>query len=487
MIEKWTNEGYASGGLEVTEKSLVVEDKGGKISVKIERGAVLRFTAGIADSLKLMDTYTLSASVYNEKEVSLNSILNVMQNLRPETEDNRYKEVLSKGSWHQIIQTYKNGKLSKIYLDGASLPISSDGDTGDFSRAEVSLSELIVYNREFSIPEIEACNAEWRNGFNNQLSATRSGFSKLPLAISDDMVRMVADTAKGWDGKLQYYFVQQGKINAGSGWLNDPLYMSYGLSPNTVYYFSVKVKDHLGNVSIPSTPVKVKTDSKLFTIYSDDFSKNHDFLNSGVNGTVWDGFVGKFPDGSATKIASEGGSLLLESADSKWDGSDPAGPFLYREVEGDFILRAMVKDISGLAERRPAGANEAGLMVRFVSADKPACLKECLIQNSIMPGWGVGNLITSLGDFGRIQTNNTSAWEFFRFLQIRKEDDMFYMQGSNDGRIWNDLPGSPLKRPDLNGMKLQAGLFHATYGRQRGFASFDNMKIFLALKEGKAE
>ncbi|MDO7743826.1 MAG: glycoside hydrolase family 43, partial [Pedobacter sp.] len=225
----------------------------------------------------------------------------------------------------------------------------------------------------------------------------------------------------------------------------------------------VKARDNYGNVTEAAQAVKVKTSPALFTISSATFNDPADFSKGTVK-TFWSGFLGK-----ADTASSMNGALKLVSTDTKWDGGEVKGPFLFKNVKGDFIVQVEVTDVSGLKAKKANGANDAGLMVLADSSFN-------LLQNSIFPGWGVGNMVTSLDRHGRAQTNNSSAWDFYKHLQIQRLGDMFYLRGSADGLHWKDLPGSPVSRPDL-GATVQVGLFHATYGSQSGYGVFDNFTL----------
>ena len=84
----------------------------------------------------------------------------------------------------------------------------------------------------------------------------------------------------------------------------------------------------------------------------------------------------------------------------------------YKNIKGDFVAEVNIADLSGLAENKVMGANDAGLMVRSTTGDFN------LIQNSVLLGWGIGNMVTDFGSNGRKQTNNNTAFSFYKYLQI---------------------------------------------------------------------
>src|SRR5215469_3711406 len=106
--------------------------------------------------------------------------------------------------------------------------------------------------------------------------------------------------------------------------------------------------------------------------FSDDFSVSHDYLASGVTGTIWDGLytgAGSFPGenvGSApgaTLIADANvtgaGRLTVQSVNTGWENTEDDGFFLFKNVQGDFQMSVHV--VSPFAA---TPYNTAGLMVR---------------------------------------------------------------------------------------------------------------------------
>ncbi|PWG81838.1 glycoside hydrolase family 43 [Pararcticibacter amylolyticus] len=471
-----TNEGNAAGFFIC--RDAVIEDKGGRISLGTGMSAGFRPSGFLEDKLKSLHAFTVSASVYSESDVSLSAVTTMFDDLMGNKRKSAYKGTIRKGMWHQVMLVKDQGLEPLVYIDGRLAEKAGEISGEKVKLRRLNISNLAVFGRAIPLSAIDSSFTEWQRSFEEGLAGLKPVFMQRPHAVSDDMVSMAADPSSVKGGKPQYYFiVKDGIKSMGSGWQEDPSFISYNLRPGNRYLFSFKVKDQYGNISALSDPVEVKMNTAYFSIYEDSFDGGRDFLAGGMSGSFWDGLTGKLKGSSASKIASVNGSLILASSGSNWDGSEPAGPFLYKETDSDFVIRVEITDITGLAEKRPVGANEAGLMVRLANGDVPAGRAERLIQNGIMPGWGIGNLVTNLGDFGRLQTNNASAWEYDRHLQIRKQGDMFYIQSSKDGHVWYDLPGSPVKRPDLNGPKLQVGIFHAAYGKQAGFGTFDNLRI----------
>jgi regulation of enolase protein 1 (concanavalin A-like superfamily) len=239
--------------------------------------------------------------------------------------------------------------------------------------------------------------------------------------------------------------------------------------------YSVKSRDALGNVTTSSNPVELSTAPDQFAVGADPFAGGHDFLAAGVDGTGWSGLLGKAAGSAAELIAITNGVLRLQSRGSVWDGGRPLGPFLFREVAGDFVAEVEVADYAGLATRRVPGNNDGGLMVR-VPDPEAAGPGEDLVQLNFFPIWNQGNMVTTL-DGGRLQKGNMLAWEAHRHLQIVRHGARFHFRTSTDGQSWREMPGSPVTRDDMAGMPLQVGLYQASYGSETSFVTFRNFRL----------
>ena len=394
-----------------------------------------------------------------------------------------------KKGWQHIVQVkqgdihalYINGKLINSSLQEAALQkilsIKHGSLTlnGDFKG--ISISNMVIYDHVLNAAAIQELVVNWQK--NRGPLIVQASFEKPPLALTPNMVSLSAKRSLVPGRVYQYDFTAstiKGTLYKQSGWQDSPEYLCDSLQADKAYVFSVKVKDNYGNVGLASAPYKVYTNTGQFRIFEDDFTVNSAYKDkafktspgAGVSAVpvspIWDGLAGM-----ALDAASSGGKLQLSSTGTYWDGTDSYGPYLYKQIAGDFVAEVTVTDVSGLKEKKTNGANDAGLMVRQDSSVK-------LLQNSIFPGWGIGNMVTSLDSRDRVQTNNQTAWNFYKHLQIQRSGNLFHLRASSDGISWKELPGSPVLRNDME-QKLQVGLFHATYGRQSGYGTFDNFRI----------
>ncbi|WP_345329324.1 family 43 glycosylhydrolase [Mucilaginibacter defluvii] len=451
QLNQWVNEG-AAGGRFSGNADLEVKDVAGRMAVANIKSIHLK-------SGQPLPTYTLGMAFYGAID--------------------------GFERWHYLTIA-ANGSNTKSFVDGKEVAagspliknddgytLSSDIDI-DGKRVPVnSIAELIIFNETLSNNELHLLSTAWQNKLRTPSKAPL--IIENPKALSPDMIAMQADTT-GNSGR-QYYFTETTGHAGGrsSGWTNESYFVNDGLQPNTGYSYTLKTRDASGNISASTKAFKLTTSAKNFITLRDYFNKPHNYLTTGAKGTVWADFIGKATQQTADQIAVDTGGLLLASTDSKWDGNKPYGPFLYKTVTGNFVAETQVTDVSGLREKKVSGSNEAGLMVRLAtdSSDKT----DELVQNGIFTAWSVGNLVTNLHNGNRMQSNNQSGFDFYPHLQIQCSGNLFYLRGSNDGKRWNNLPGSPVLRPDLDGKPLQIGLYQAIYGGRSAYGRFKYFKL----------
>ena len=214
-------------------------------------------------------------------------------------------------------------------------------------------------------------------------------------------------------------------------------------------------------------------------VFSDDFETPRDYLTDSLEGIGWDGFIGLGLDETANALNASidrPGELYLESVESFWwPPFTTLGPFLYKEVEGDFIATVRVTDYADVAY------NNIGLMARVGDPDL-AGGGEDWISIDYFPIYSVGNIARYCNDDTRTEDGggNGTAWDAPTYLRLTREGNTFRLWTSLDGSVWEEYPDpafSPLERPDLDGLPLQVGIHHATGTENTGFGAFDNFSI----------
>lgn len=458
-LKNWKNEGYTAGNLTVIQSSPVVEDIEGKIALNLSNNGKISFDKATPKILTAANPYTLVTQVYAASNTQDLTLSWAQKSLK----------IKGAGKWQHVVSTF-DGRIHKTYINGVLSPesgvkaekASADGFSISANGAGNAISSLILYNYALTGTAAMAQYANWQN--NKPTVIADAQFNQQPTAISPTIITMLAVTAKLPGTGTKYYFTSRDGIH-NSGWINDKKFTNFGLSADQSYQFTVKARDNFGNVTLPAAYVDVNTGTNQFSIFKEGFSANHDFLKDGVSSTQWNGFIGK-----ADQASTLGGVLTLASTNTKWDRSSPLGPYLHQTITGNFIVEVTIADLSGWKERKANGANDAGLMIRTVDGIG-------LLQNSVMLGWGIGNMVTNMAGRGRIQTNNSAGFNFYKHLQIERDGNLFYLRASDDGKTWKELPGSPILRTDMDKKGVQVGMFHATYGEQSGYGSFTNFTI----------
>jgi regulation of enolase protein 1 (concanavalin A-like superfamily) len=206
--------------------------------------------------------------------------------------------------------------------------------------------------------------------------------------------------------------------------------------------------------------------------FIDDFDTAHNYLTGGVAGTNWSGILNS---GNATALDASitlTGELYFASSGGNWSGSDNTGPFLYKEVTGDFI--AEIKTDAANWEDYTCG----GLMVRLGDTAAGGAGEDNIIV-SYWPcsGWGFDNLLWLTDNGSRWETNvllNNAP-----YLRVERKGNEFWLSYSSDGVNWELFPsGAPYVRDDLNVATLQVGVFqsYADWAGQNSYYDYVDLK-----------
>lgn len=83
-------------------------------------------------------------------------------------------------------------------------------------------------------------------------------FAVLPEAISSSQITMTATPGYDADGSVEYLFTET-TTGTSSGWISSNTYIAAGLTANTTYTFTVRMRDPFGNQGTPSAPASATT------------------------------------------------------------------------------------------------------------------------------------------------------------------------------------------------------------------------------------
>ncbi len=172
--------------------------------------------------------------------------------------------------------------------------------------------------------------------------------------------------------------------------------------------------------------------------------------------------------------AAADGRLRLESENRKM-GTDKSenGPTEAVELDGDFIAVARVAGLTGAERRATPGYNEGGV---FAQADVDA--HTCrLVHLGVFPNYNCGNMLTVAERHFRPQYPNNKGWDYDPWLMLERRGSRIHARTSADGKVWAEMPGSPVERDDLPRV-LKVGVYQATYTENRAAVDFDGISIY---------
>ncbi len=143
------------------------------------------------------------------------------------------------------------------------------------------------------------------------------------------------------------------------------------------------------------------------------------------------------------------------------------GGVIYQEVEGDFVVMAVVSDMEGLEQRNVTGYNEGGILL---SDDNGT-----FYQLGVFPLYNCGNMLTVLSRRGRPQFPNYKGYDFDPYIQFERKGDNLYARSSKDGKTWKNMPGSPLH---VSAEKMQIGAYQTTYTEKQSWVKMRDYVIY---------
>jgi hypothetical protein len=475
-LKSWANSG-SLGGAFTGGNGPVVEDVHGRIAPRFDPRHSLELAADVAVTI---EDFTLLVGIANPSKEESECPLEWVDG-----EDRRHALLPTppQGGWRQLALVRADGR-GTYYVDGEPTPAKATlppktlkglrlGGQPAFSGA---LNRVQLFRRALSPGEIAQLHTLWKQEWQTP-EPDPAAFARKPAALLPTAVAMTAQQGESEYGRVEYHF-QETSGNAGatsSGWTPNASFLDDGLQPDTRYTYIVSLRDPKGNVTAASEPVEVATDTVQFQTLTAAFQTDYDYLAQGVDGTIWDGLLSEQDSSKPEVIAQDEGVLRLQSSGTVWDGGRPLGAFLFTSVSGDFVAEATVADYAGLATRTVPGNNDGGLMVRVPEVEE-AGPGEDLVQLNFFPIWNQGNMVTNL-DGGRSQVGNMLAWDAHPHLQIIRQGTLFHFRTSADGASWQDMPGSPVDRPDMAGMPLQVGLYHASYGGDSSYVTFSRFRL----------
>lgn len=393
------------------------------------------------------------------------------------------------GQWQHWVVTF-DGYNERIYLDGkmiqeknmflmirphGHITLGSSMDGGN--KFSGYLHSLQFYDRNFTEEEVKVAFAEKSDtedeiSFNSELqvSARPLSPSLISISVTESDGRLVDS------GLLTFCYGVTSDKKADECVYGEPTNSSsviISTDGRKQQKCFVKITDDSGRFSKTQTVVLNMSDD-TFRHFGDDASKSVDYLKDFKN-NGWDGVLFGSNAGVNVSAKSDNGVVILSSANTNFTGDKSQnGILLYKEVEGDFLVQGMVADVDGSGKRSTPAYNEGGIMV----LDDSDTDSQNIVHLGVFPNYNCGNMLTVLTRRARPQYPNGSGWNYDKYLQIERVGDMFYARTSKDGKEWQEMPGSPVECPQMNGRRLKVGLYQTTYSTNSSWMSFDDFNLW---------
>ncbi|MBR6121581.1 MAG: family 43 glycosylhydrolase [Prevotella sp.] len=146
------------------------------------------------------------------------------------------------------------------------------------------------------------------------------------------------------------------------------------------------------------------------------------------------------------------GEFQLSATTARFNDDPLAnGGYIYKEVEGDFVVMTRLADMEGLSARSVVGYNEGGLLI----ADG-----DTFYQLGAFPLYNCGNMFTVLSPRGRPQFPNSKGYDLDPLMQFERRGTQLFARTSRDGKTWTNMPGSPV---EVRSSRLRLGVYQTTY------------------------
>ena len=181
--------------------------------------------------------------------------------------------------------------------------------------------------------------------------------------------------------------------------------------------------------------------------------------------------------GQLSVPAGSDGKLTLRSDHSNLGAEkDEKVALSLVEAKGDFLLQCKVVDLTGRTNRSTPSYNEGGLILQ---SDRGSGIQD-LIHLGVFPNYNCGNMLTVVRGHQRPQYKNNKGWDYDEYLQIERRGNKLYARTSQDGRIWSEMPNSPVDCGFMKGSSFKAGLYQTTYSENHAYVTFEDIKLWVA-------
>jgi hypothetical protein len=226
--------------------------------------------------------------------------------------------------------------------------------------------------------------------------------------------------------------------------------------------------------------------------FTDNFGTAHDYLASGLPSSTWDGLYqtgSDIPD--ATFIPppatvsefnadiSSNNVLTITADNSAWQGANDNGPFLFKNVPGDFQASVHITGYT------ITNYEFVGLQARaYSTVDNAAPSGPGYTENFVdwlrFDEYGISTTTFNTLNGANTETDQTDGETAdYWLLMVRANATNFYFfKKANLTDPWSFEPAETIVRPDLtNGVPLQVGVVQSTFTANVGTVQYDTFDL----------
>lgn len=222
-------------------------------------------------------------------------------------------------------------------------------------------------------------------------------------------------------------------------------------------------------------------------VYEDNFDASHDYLNAGVEGTIWDALIindtligSDAPAAVAYRIDTDSvpGALTIRSTNTYWGGDWTNGILLCKIVPADVNFIAQVKIVGGdlSSWEGPIAYMCPGLMARNPDRAAGDFVDVFAFDRA---EWNAVHLFESWDDDVEDETPTAEAGSVYDnpWIRLERSGNEFITYYGPDGETWTEI--GRVTRDDLAGIDLQVGISHSMNTDLVGTALYDNFKLIV--------
>jgi hypothetical protein len=225
--------------------------------------------------------------------------------------------------------------------------------------------------------------------------------------------------------------------------------------------------------------------------FADGFGTPLNYLTNGLPGSTWDGLYlrpGDVPNSSYVGTAvnttefnadiSGGDELSIAAANSGWQGSQDNGPFLFKNVPGDFEASVHITDYSIVAYEF------VGLQARaYSTADGASPSGPGYTENFVdwlrFDEYGITTTTFNTENNANIETDvlDGESTDYWLLMSRVNGTNFYFYKKANLTDPWIFEPTETITRPDLAGVPLQVGVVQSTFTGNDGLVQFDSFSL----------